>query len=139
MAITVVSSRIKQMVLKADSGSFVSGAFASSDAIPVEISVDFAPEIEKYEIDVASDKLWKNEGLTGGAKNKATAKTFLCGSQPTSTTVWTPIYGYMDTIFKASSLSALPLTRIEVTAQNLLIKRGHNTFRKMKSADKVYA
>lgn len=124
MAITVVSSRIKQMVLKADSGSFVSGAFASSDAIPVEISVDFAPEIEKYEIDVASDKLWKNEGLTGGAKNKATAKTFLCGAQPASTTVWTPIYPYMDTIFKASSLSATPLTRIEVTASNALIKRG---------------
>lgn len=116
----IASTRKKQFVLKADSGSFPSGAFTASDAIPVTIDVDFNPELEKYDIDVARKEIWKNEGLIGGAKNKAVAKTFLIGPQPSG--VWST--NFTDTILKACALSATALTRIEVTASNALIKRG---------------
>lgn len=119
---TIASTRKKQLVLKADSGTFPSGAFVASDAIPVEISVDFVPDIEKYELDVARDKVWKNETLVGGAKSKASIKTFLIGSQPPTTTTW--LTGFADTLFKSCSMSSTALTRIEVTASNALIKRG---------------
>ena len=119
---TIASTRKKQFVLKLDSGTFPAGAFSASDAIPVEIAVDFVPDQEKYDLDIARDKDFKNETLMGGAKSKASIKTFLIGSQPPTITSW--LTGFTDTLLKSCAMSGTNLTRIEVTAQNLLIKRG---------------